>query len=306
MVWAIFMRNQPNRSLASFKALTRAIVWVLLGAVLLVPWFPASAGAASKIFQPLRADLLAQGFGAAQVDRLLSSPKLKFEASMMARMLSVPESKLNYQQFLTKKSITKGRRFMKKHAAVLAQAQRNTKVPASLVVAILLVESRLGSYTGKSKVVNMLASQAVLDTPTAQAQLARRWPKKRRGQLSKPKTQQRLERRAKWARKELGALLRLAEKEKTSPWDYKGSPAGALGMAQFVPSSILKYGVDGNNDGRINLHLSVDAIHSVANYLQKNGWRPGLSPNQRTKVILTYNRSTPYANTVLELARRLS
>ena len=225
---------------------------------------------------------------------------------MMARMLSVPESKLNYKQFLTKKSIANSRRFMKKHAVVLTQAQRLTKVPASLVVAILLVESRLGSYTGKAKVVNMLASQAVLDTPAAQAQLAKRWPKKRRGQLSKPKTQQRLRRRAKWARKELGALLRLADKEKASPWNYKGSPAGALGMAQFVPSSILRYGVDGDNDGRINLHLPVDAIHSVANYLQKNGWRPGLSPSQQTKVILTYNRSTPYANTVLELSRRLS
>jgi len=266
----------------------------------------APAAQSDRVFEPLRDLLLQQGLAQAEVERLLAAPQLKFEDALMARMLSVPESRLNYGQFLGRQALQSARRFMDKHAATLKQTQRRTGVPPAVVVAILTVESRLGSYTGKHRVLNMLASQAVLDTPAAQERLARRWPAKRRHQLQEEGTQQRLTRRARWARQELAALLRLAQKQKVSPWQYRGSLAGALGMAQFMPSSALAYGVDGDADGVLNLDRPADAIHSVANYLKLHGWRPGISHRAQMRVILAYNRSDPYARTVLELARRLS
>ncbi|MEW5914142.1 MAG: lytic murein transglycosylase [Thermodesulfobacteriota bacterium] len=266
----------------------------------------AAAARPDKVFAPLRDLLLTQGLSQAEVDRLLAAPQLKFEDALMARMLSVPESRLNYNQFLSKQAVQSARHFMVRHAELLKETQRRTGVPVTVVVAILTVESRLGAYTGKHRVLNMLASQAVLDTPAAQARLARRWPAKRRHQLQEEATQQRLTRRARWARQEIVALLRLAQQQKVSPWQYRGSLAGALGMAQFMPSSALAYGVDGDADGVLNLDRPADAIHSVANYLQKHGWRPGISRKAQLRVILTYNRSDPYARTVLELARRLS
>jgi len=54
----------------------------------------------------------------------------------------------------------------------------------------------------------------------------------------------------------------------------RGSWAGAMGHMQFMPSTLLKYGVDADADGRINIWTSLpDAFSSAANYLNKVGWR---------------------------------
>ena len=54
-----------------------------------------------------------------------------------------------------------------------------------------------------------------------------------------------------------------------------GSKAGAFGMPQFLPSSYMRFAVDGNGNGRISLHEPADAAHSAANYLAAHGWKPG-------------------------------
>ncbi len=275
------------------------LVACLLGAAL-----PALA-AAPKVFAPLRGELVDQGYAPAQVDKLLGAKGVRFEAKLMAVLLAPRESQLNYGQFLGKKPVAAARRFMRKYATALKQAQAASGVEPEVVVAILTVESRLGRYVGKWSAFNVLASQAVLDTPRAQKLLARRWPKKKRAQLKTAKTQERFARRAAWARRELGSLLKLAKKEGRSPLSYKGSVAGAMGMAQFMPSSLLRWGKDGNRDGDLDLTHPVDAVHSVANYLRAHGWKPGLDYGERRKVVLTYNNSKPYAQTVLALAARL-
>jgi len=108
-----------------------------------------------------------------------------------------------------------------------------------------------------------------------------------------------------WAYRELQAYLKYVSEQNIDPLSVKGSFAGALGFAQFVPSSVLMYGVDGNKDGRVNLYEHHDAINSVANYLKRHGWKPELGPKKATKVLLKYNNSTPYAETILKVARRL-
>ncbi|MCF8031564.1 MAG: lytic murein transglycosylase [Desulfarculaceae bacterium] len=261
--------------------------------------------AATSVFDPLRGELIEQGYSPSQVDGLLTAKGVRFESKLMAALLAPRESSLNYGQFLGKKPVAAGKRFMKKYAHSLAKASAESKVPGEVVVAILTVESRLGYYVGRWSAFNVLASQAVLDTPEAQRLLAKRWPKKKRAQLDTAKTQRRFAKRAAWARRELGSLLKLAKKEGRSPLSYKGSVAGAMGMAQFMPSSLLRWGKDGNNDGNLDLTHPVDAIFSVANYLKAHGWKPGLSYQRKFKVILTYNNSKPYAKTVLALAARL-
>ena len=55
-----------------------------------------------------------------------------------------------------------------------------------------------------------------------------------------------------------------------------GSWAGAFGQTQFIPTTFLKYAVDGDDDGRIDLWNSpADALASTANYLQQSGWHEG-------------------------------
>jgi membrane-bound lytic murein transglycosylase B len=65
------------------------------------------------------------------------------------------------------------------------------------------------------------------------------------------------------------------------------------------------YGTDGDQDGRVDLAGAHDAIMSIGTYLKKNGWRPGLNRDQQINVILKYNKSLPYARTVLDLGNRL-
>jgi membrane-bound lytic murein transglycosylase B len=85
-----------------------------------------------------------------------------------------------------------------------------------------------------------------------------------------------------------------------------GSFAGALGISQFIPSSVLRFAQDGNKDGQINLFDHEDAIMSIAYYLKQHGWKPGLSRNEQFRIVLTYNHSEYYAETILKVAERLS
>jgi len=297
------MSLKTNRWRLAREALGAGLALCMLLTLLLAAG-PAQAKS-KDVFAPLRAEMIRQGMAPAQVDALLGDKRVRFESRLMAVLLAPSERSLNYGQFLQPKTVKAGKAFMAKNAATLAEAQKQSGVDPTVVVAILSVESRLGQYTGNCSVFNVLASQAVLDTPAAQKLVAQQWPGKQKAELNSAKTKKRFQRRAVWARREMGSLIRLAKKEGRSPLDYKGSLAGALGMAQFVPTSVLTWGKDADGDGQINLTHPDDAIHSVANYLRAHGWRPGLSKKAQIKVVLTYNNSKPYAKTVVGLSERL-
>jgi membrane-bound lytic murein transglycosylase B len=86
--------------------------------------------------------------------------------------------------------------------------------------------------------------------------------------------------------------------------EIKGSSAGALGMAQFIPSSYLSYAV--SQKGLKSWLLdSKEAIFSIGNYLRSNGWKKNLSDGKKRKVLWSYNRSEPYVTTILQVARKI-
>jgi len=147
-------------------------------------------------------------------------------------------------RFVEPKRIAAGRRFMRIHAAQLAAAETRFGVPADIVAAIIGIETLYGRQPGSFR------SFAALTT------LAFDYPP-----------------RAELFRRELEELLLLAREEQRSPLAYTGSYAGALGLPQFLPSSRRRFGVDFDDDGRIDLSASpVDAIGSVANFLAAHGW----------------------------------
>jgi len=86
------------------------------------------------------------------------------------------------------------------------------------------------------------------------------------------------------------------------PVKINGSFAGAMGIAQFMPSNIEPLARDGNNDGKIDLFDDADAIASIAYYLKKHGWRPGIDRQQAEKVIYHYNHSKRYVEAVLKIS----
>ena len=108
-----------------------------------------------------------------------------------------------------------------------------------------------------------------------------------------------------WAYSELKAFLKYTARETIDPVTVSGSYAGALGIAQFMPSSILAYAKDGNSDGRIDLFNHADAITSIASYLKHFGWHTGIDKKGAKKVIYRYNNSKYYVDAVLKVSALL-
>lgn len=297
------MTSKINRNPVAGLA-RRAACLLFLACLLLAAPAPALA-ALDPVLAPLKAYLVSQGQSAAQAEALLGGPGVHFEAKLLASMLSRKERPRDYRQFLLPESVARCRRFAQQQAPALSAAQAKSGVPPEVVVAILYIESGLGTFTGKWSAMGVLASQAVLDTPLALRRLAQVWPKKQLAYLKSPQCQERFAKRAAWARGELLGLIKIAKQQGLSPLVIKGSPAGALGMPQFMPTSLLQWGADGNQDGRVDLNHTADAIFSVANYLAAHGWRPGLDRQGQYQVVYTYNHSQAYVDTVLDLARKM-
>jgi len=149
-------------------------------------------------------------------------------------------------QFLTPGNIQNGVAFWQEHADTLARAYRQYGVPPEIIVGIIGVETRWGRVTGKTRLLDALATLA-FDYP----------------------------RRADYFSKELETFLLMARDEHVDAHELRGSFAGAMGFCQFMPSSYKAYAIDFNHDGHINLWDPEDAIGSVAHYFQAHGWTPG-------------------------------
>jgi len=84
------------------------------------------------------------------------------------------------------------------------------------------------------------------------------------------------EKRAKFARTQLIAALKILQRGDVKPSQFTGSWAGAMGHTQFIPTSYLLYGFDADGNGKADIWNSVpDALATAANLLKKNGWQPG-------------------------------
>jgi membrane-bound lytic murein transglycosylase B len=146
--------------------------------------------------------------------------------------------------FLTTARIDAGVAFMREHQQLLERVERDTGVPASVIAAIIGVETSYGKITGNFRVLDALYTLGFHYPP-----------------------------RASFFRSELKHLFRLAGEEQLEIGSLKGSYAGAMGWGQFIPSSYRHYAVDGDGDGKRDLWNSLpDIVASVANYFVEHGW----------------------------------
>jgi membrane-bound lytic murein transglycosylase B len=104
---------------------------------------------------------------------------------------------------------------------------------------------------------------------------------------------------------EIPALFEIARRFNVDLLKLKGSVSGAFGMPQFLPSTFLRFAVDGNNDGRVMLTDPQDAIHSTANFLANLGWKDGASSDQKQQALWRYNHSDAYVDAALRVAAAL-
>jgi membrane-bound lytic murein transglycosylase B len=187
------------------------------------------------------------GFAESELQTLFS--KVKPVDGVM--QLMVPAERPPWEQyramFLTDARIEGGLAFWKANRRTLRRAERQYGVPAQFIVAIVGVETYYGKNMGRWRVIDALSTLA-FDYPA----------------------------RAAFFRGELEQYLLLARENSLDIFALRGSYAGAIGIPQFMPGSLRRYGVDFDGDGAIDLRRSpADAIGSVGNFLKNHGWRTG-------------------------------
>ncbi len=263
----------------------------------------AYSGTGSRYFRSLQQRLVKDGFDADSLAKLYSHGGVYFDAKGVSRYFVHREGKLNYGQFLEPGPIEKAFQYMDDYQAELTAAEKAFGVDRKAITAILLVETRFGSYVGKSSVFNVLSTMAALEDRDVKEMLWKRVSGST--DLSREEFEDKAEKKSGWAYAELKAFLTYTAKENLNPLDISGSYAGAMGFCQFMPSNILTLAKDGDKDGRIDLFSHADAIMSIASYLKHYGWYPGIRGKEAYNVVYTYNHSSYYVNTILKIIELL-
>lgn len=275
-----------------------------LGALLLLG-VATRAEARSLGWQYLADKLVADGTERARVERVYRRvPRF----TRVGFSIAPVESRARYRKLLTGRSVAAARRCRQRHQRWFRTAEARFGVPASVLSALLHVESSCGDYTGKSVVLYRLSRLAMANEPANVRYNIGRWARGVSGAQRVDIERQVRERGAYLEATfypEVRATFELAAKLKIDPLAIRGSTSGAFGLPQFLPSSYLRFGLDGNGNGKVSLYEPADAIVSAANYLAGHGWRPGLSRAKQRRVLWAYNRSDAYVDTILSLAARV-
>lgn len=169
---------------------------------------------------------------------------------------------------------------LKQHAALLSRIEQRSGVPPRIILAIWGLETDFGTADmGKRPVVKTLATLAH-DC-----------------------------RRTELFQGELLAALQILQRGDLTQRDFVGAFAGEIGQTQFLPSSYIKYGIDADGNGHVDLrHSSADVLASTANLLGKNGWQRGQPYGEGTanfQVMREWNRSELYRKTIVYFADRI-
>jgi membrane-bound lytic murein transglycosylase B len=287
----------------------RGTNWIIFAVTLLIAGYliPAESGAAvessKKPLSSVQKRLIADGFDPTKIERLYSRPQVSFEADGVILLFTYREAQVDYGQFTNKWSIRKAKEYIQKNEADLTRIEKAYGVDKKVITAILLVETGLGASVGTRSAFNTLSTMAALKDPMVRNKLWDLIPDSKK--ISRKKFEKKAASRSKWAYEELKALLKYSSREGVDPASIPGSFAGAVGVAQFMPTSILAYGKDGNDDGMVDMLNHADSMASIANFLKSHGWRPGQSRKKAEKIIHHYNHSSYYVNTILKISSRL-
>jgi len=231
--------------------------------------------------------LIAEGHDATKVRGIMQDPRISLRPDIVLKNLFCSSPKGTKQKpdvmKVSPRQIDLGRAFMKSHADVLSAVNERFGASPRIITAILLIESRLGTYPMPYNVANAYANLAFLLDPNylkdVQDRYAGTYP-----ELYEEATIARAKRKAKWAAGELGYLIHIANHLDIDPLGITGSFAGAMGPAQFIPSSFWIFGIDGDRDGTANPFQMTDANMSMGHYLKKYGWREDAPLAQNTLI----------------------
>ncbi len=185
------------------------------------------------------------GFSAAEIEAVKAAlkeaqtlPKL-IQNEVQNKEVTLAPNWDNYAPIhVNARNIANGVRYLKDNAAWFAKAEAEYGVPPTVIAGVLGVETKYGTYTGKFRVLDALATQG-FDHPT----------------------------RSPFFFSELTNFFAFCRDFGSDATSYLGSYAGAMGNAQFMPSNYRSLAVDYDGDGRRDLWSAPDAIGSIGHYL---------------------------------------
>jgi membrane-bound lytic murein transglycosylase B len=221
--------------------------------------------------QQFAGEARAKGVGGAGISALMAA---NYAQATINADRSMHSFKLSLDQFMVKRGaaavVARGRAMKQKNAALLASIEQRYGVPAGPLIAIWGMETAFGSQHGNQ---NMLSSIATLAYDC---------------------------RRPEYFTDQLYAALKLIDRGTLSA-SQRGSMHGEIGQTQFLPKTMLEYGVG-------NLESSSGALSSTANYLKAHGWRAGAGyqPGQPNfAAIQEWNAASVYQQAIALMGRQI-
>ena len=209
-----------------------------------------------------------------------------------------------YSELSTTTSVALAKQCLKRYYGHFTGAEREFNVPKKVLASILFVESRCGTFTGKSAIIYRLSRLASVGEPE---NLVYNYNEHRKADPSVTfgTTVERASFLEETFYPQIKALIQLAALERQNIFGIRGSSAGAFGLPQFLPTNYFDYGVDGDGDSHISLYSPADAIWSAANYLSEKGYDNSLPLSSNRTAIWNYNHSEAYIDAVIFLAENL-
>jgi len=264
--------------------MTRLFALVLFGVLLAAPAHAAQCGGDFNTFlSAMGRDATAAGVSRNVIDQAFAGVTID-QAVLTFDRRQRGTFRKSFEEYAATRvipaRITRARRLMQTHAALLSRIERQFGVPKELLMAIWTLESDNGTGDmGKLPVVRTIATLAH-DC-----------------------------RRTELFQAELIAALKIVQRGDLPLRDLIGAFAGEIGQTQFLPSSYIKYGVDYDGNGHVDLRHSVpDVLASTANLLKTNGWKAGAPFGEGTEnfqVMREWNRSEVYRKTMALFAEKL-
>jgi membrane-bound lytic murein transglycosylase B len=226
----------------------------------------------------MAAEAAAQGVGERGIAALMGTSYSKGTISADRNQKSF---KYSLEKFLNVRGadtiVAQGRKRLGKSPDLYASLERAYGVPAGVLLAIHGMETSFGGFMGDTNVVSAIATLAY-DC--------------RRSDFFTP---------------HLVAALVLVDQGSISTKTI-GAKHGELGHTQFLPGNALRYGVDGNGDGVVDLQNQTDALTSTANFLAQKGWRAGAGYQEgepNFAVLNEWNAATVYQKAIAIMGAKI-
>lgn len=238
-----------------------------------------SAGFSNWVEQ-FKVEAVSKGLNARLVDQVMST--VNYNRPTISADRGQKSFKLSFDSFMKKRGgatiISKGKRMKSANAALFSRIEKQYGVPAGPLIAIWGMETGFGGFLGNQ---HTLSAVATLSYDC---------------------------RRSAFFTDQLYAAIQLVG-DRSLSLQARGAAHGEIGQTQFLPRNVVKFGVDGDRDGRIDLVRSrADALASTANFLRGHGWRAGAGyqPGQPNFAALQgWNAATVYQQAIAYIGAQI-